>query len=222
METREVFFMIGVKSWIPVAGAVVGLSAFGGLALAAPANSSVLLKSQLFGNIPSVTVRGVAAATAPWVVDGHLTLTRTHLSASGTWLVIPQGYTATGAQVPKSLVGTTAGVPKLVADITDAQGKDVITAPVTLSKNGAFSFNVALNLTGPIGDPVVLIGPPGKKAHSIDAWFAATNFLKQYGDVTPSMIKSWTHSSSSGSSSYGAAKTGSSGSSKSKSSGGWN
>ena len=216
--------MIGLKSWIPVAGAVVGLSAFGGLALAAPANSSVLLKSELFGNIPGVTVRGVASATAPWVVDGHLTLTRTHLSASGTWLLIPQGYTATGAQVPKSLVGTTAGVPKLVADITDAQGKDVITAPVTLSKNGAFSFNVALNLTGPIGDPVVLIGLPGKKAHSIAAWFASTNFLSQYGDATPNMIKSWTgptHSNRSGSSSYGSTKTGSSGSTTSKSSGGW-
>ncbi len=213
--------MIGVKSWIPVAGAVVGLAAFGGLALAAPASSSVLLKSELFGNIPSVTVRGVASATAPWVVDGHLTLTRTHLSASGTWLVIPQGYMSTGAQVPKSLVGTTVGVPKLVADITDAQGKDVITAPVTLSKKGTFSFNISLNLTGPIGDPVVLIGPPGKTAHSIGAWFASTNFLNQYGDATPSMIKSWTHSSSSGSSSYGSTKAGSSGSTTSKSSGGW-
>ncbi len=215
--------MIRAMRWIPVAAAAVGMAAFGGLALAAPATSQVLLQSELFGNIPSVSVRGVAAASAPWVVDGHLTLTRTHLSASGTWLVIPAGYLATGAAVPKSLVGTTAGVPKLVADITDAEGHHLITAPVTLTKTGTFSFNVAVNLSGAVEDPVVLIGPPGKTAHSIDAWFASTNFLKQYGDATPSMIKSWTKSSSSSSSSssYGSAKTGSSGSSKSKSSSGW-
>jgi hypothetical protein len=190
------------------------------MALAAPANSSVLLKSELFGNIPSVTIRGVSAATAPWVVDGHVTLTKTHLTASGTWLVIPAGYTSTGAAVPKSLVGTTAGVPKVVADVTDAEGQHYITAAVTLTKKGAFSFNVPIHLTGAVEDPVVLIGPPGKTAHSIAAWFAASNFLRQYGDATPSMIKSWTSvSTGSGSGSYGASKKGT----KSKSgSGSWN
>ena len=199
------------RTVLPVAGAIVGLAAFGGMAMAAPSNSAVLLKSELLGNIPNVTVRGVAAATAPWVVDGHLTLTRTHLSASGSWLVIPAGYMASGAPVPKSLVGTTAGVPKLVADVTDAEGHHFVTVPVTLSKKGSFTFNVPVRLTGPVQDPVVLIGPPGKTAHSIGAWFASTNFLKQYGDATPGMIQSWTHSSGSnsggGSGTYGSSKS---------------
>ncbi|MCL5064307.1 MAG: hypothetical protein M1600_04450 [Firmicutes bacterium] len=178
------------KVALPVA---VGLVAAGAMAFAAAAPaSSVLLKGPIYGNIPGVTVRGVAAAPAPWVVDGTVTLTRTHLTASGTWLVIPSGYLGTGAAVPKKLVGTTADVPKVVADITFANGKSVITAPVTLSKTGAFSFNVNLNLSTSVADPVVLIGPPGKPKGSIDAWFASTNFLQAYGTATPSMIKSWT------------------------------
>lgn len=200
--------------WIPIAAAAVGVTAMSGIALAATSSSAVLLSSQLFGNIPSVTIRGVAAPSAPWVVDGHITLTRTHLSGSGTWLVIPSGYLANGSAVPKALVGTTAGVTKIVADITDAEGHQYITAPVTLNKKGGFTFNVAVHLTGPIGDPIVLIGPPGKTANSISAWFASTNFLKQYGEATPSMIKSWTSSSTTGTGSgYASSKSKSSGSS---------
>jgi len=202
--------MIRVRNWIPVAGAVVGIAALGGIALAASNSSPTLLQSQLFGNIPKVAIRGVMSATAPWVVNGKVTLTRTHLSASGTWMVIPKGYMASGTAVPKSLVGTTAGVPKLVADITDAKGQ-YVTVPVTLTKKGTFTFNVPVHLTGPIQYPVVLIGIPGKKPHSIGAWFAATNFLRQYGDATPAMIKSWTAGST------GGGTTGTK-----KSSGGWN
>ncbi len=190
--------------WKLALPAAVGLIAVGAMAFAAPAPSTgVLLTSPLYGNIPDVSIRGVAAASAPWVVDGQLTLTRTRLTATGTWLVIPAGYLASGAAVPKTLVGSTAGVPKIVADITFTHGKSVITGPVTLSKTGAFSFNVAVNLTGPVEDPVVLIGPPGKAKGSIDAWFASSDFLQGYGTATPSMIKSWTTTTTKSSSSGG-------------------
>lgn len=163
----------------------------GGLALAATIRSGPLLKSPLYGNIPKVAVRGVASATAPWVLDGKVTLTRSHLSASGKWMLIPPEHMATGATVPKAMVGTTGGFPKLVADITDAHGRHFVTAPVVLTKKGPFHFNMTLHLTGPIRDPIVLIGPPGKKPHTIGAWFAASNFLAQYGKATPAIIRSW-------------------------------
>ncbi len=67
--------------------------------------SGRLLKGSIYRNF-----RSVAAGVASWVVDGIVPLTRTHLTAFGTWLVIPSGYRATGAAVPKKLVGTTAGV----------------------------------------------------------------------------------------------------------------
>ena len=204
----------------PVVAAGAAVALFGGMSLAATSSSQVLLQSRLYGNIPGVTIRGVAAPPAPWVVDGQVTLTRKHLTISGTWLVIPAGYLGSGGAVPKTLVGTTAKVPKVVADITTAKGTSLVTAPVTLSKTGAFSFSVPVNLTGPIEYPVVLIGPPGKTAHSIGSWFASSNFLTNYGVATPQMIKSWTaptKGSTGGSSggSYGSPKKGSSSSSSS-------
>jgi hypothetical protein len=196
--SKEVTHVTRIRKWIPVVGAAAVVAGVGGMALAATTSSGPLLQSQLFGNMPKVTIRGVASATAPWVLDGKVTLTRTHLSASGKWMLIPAGYMASGAAVPKSLVGTTAGVPKLVAEITDANGGHMVTAPVVLTKKGSFTFNMALHLTGPIQDPIVLIGPPGKKPHTMLAWFAASNFLRQYGYATPAMVKSWAKASAGG------------------------
>ena len=214
--------MITFRRWLPVTVAGVAVVILGGIALAATIRSGPLLQSPLYGNIPNVTVRGVASATAPWVLDGKVTVTRSHLNASGTWMLIPPGYMATGAIVPKAMVGTTGGFPKLVADVTDAHGGHVVTAPVVLTKKGTFHFNMPLHLTGPIHDPIVLIGPPGKKPHTIGAWFAASNFLRQYGEATPTMIRSWaktkTHVPTKGT--YGGSASHSSGSG-SGSSGGW-
>lgn len=211
-DTKEEIPMINFRRWLSVTVAGVAAASLGGMALAATVRSSPLLQSPLYGNIPKVTVRGVASATAPWVLDGKVTLTRTYLRASGKWMVIPAEYMATGAIVPKAMVGTTGGFPKLVADITDAHGGHIVTTPVVLTKKGTFHFNMPLHLTGPIREPIVLIGPPGRKPHTIGAWFAASNFLKQYGETTPAMIRSWTKASHGGSTTH---------SSSSGSSGGW-
>lgn len=198
------------------AAAVAGsLVVVGGAAFAA-AKPAVLLQSKLFGNIPNVTIRGVSAAPYPWVVVGHVKLTRTHLYATGKWLIIPSGLSATGKAVPKALAGTTAGVPKVAAEVTDGEGAQVVTAPVALSHTGSFTINAPIHLTGPVEDPVVLIGPPGK-GKTIGAWFASSNFLTEYGLAKPGMLHTSKSSSGSGSgsgSTYGSSK------SKSKGSGG--
>ncbi len=179
------------RYWIAAATTAAMLALAGSVTLAAPVKSQVLLKSPVYGNIPKVTLRGVKSGVAPWVAAGNATLTRTHLSVSGTWLLIPPGIMASGAPVPKTLVGTTAGVKSVVAVVTDAEGARVVTKPTPLSKAGTFTFNVPVHLKGPVNDPIVLIGPPGKAPHSILAWFAATDFLKQYGTATPQMVRAW-------------------------------
>ncbi len=160
----------------------VGGGAYAAVAAAATAQSPVLLSGPLFGNIANVTVRGVAAGKAPWIVQGSVKLTRTNLSAQGKWFIIPKsGYMYNGQPVPKALAGTTAGVKTVVADITFGNSKSVITAPAKLSPQGDFSINAKVNIPANAGQPVVLIGPgtPGK----IIAWFASSNFLTDYGMV---------------------------------------
>lgn len=189
----------------------------GGMVLAAQ-KPPVLLQSKLFGNIPNVTIRGVSAAPYPWVVVGHVKLTRTHLFATGKWLIIPPGLSATGKPVPSAIAGTTAGVPKVVAEVTDAEGAKVVTAPVVLSRTGSFTVSAPIHLTGPVEDPVVLIGPPGS-GKTMGAWFAATNFLAEYGVAKPGMLHTAKKGSSGSGSTYGSTKT--KAKSSGKGSGGW-
>ncbi len=179
------------RYWVAAAATPAMIALVGSVTLAAPVKSQVLLHSRLYGNVPKVTVRGVKSGVAPWVAAGNATLTRTHLNVSGTWLLIPPGVMASGAAVPKTLIGTTAGVKSVVAMVTDAEGAHIVTKPTALSKSGSFSFNVPIHLTGQVSDPVILIGPPGKSPHSIFAWFAATDFMKQYGTATPQMVRAW-------------------------------
>ncbi len=158
----------------------VTLTADGSAFAAMKPSSTWSMQGKLFGNIPNVTVRNVQAGGAPWVVQGSYRLTSNHFYATGKWLVVPkQGYMQNGMMIPKAIAGTTVGVKSVVADITFANAKSVITAPVMLSKNGDFTFNTSIMIPKGAADPVILIGPGTQKA--IKVWFASSNFLMDYG-----------------------------------------
>lgn len=172
-----------------IPAAAVTLFAGVGSVLAA-VQSPNLLSSPIYGNIPNVTVRGVGAGKAPWVVSGHAVLTANHLSVTGKWLLIPkQGFMNTGSPIPKTIQGTTAGFVQVGAEITFANGPAVVTAPVKLSPTGGFAINANVRLPARHADPVVLIGPmSGKK---MLGWFAATDFLTNYGQANAAVASKW-------------------------------
>lgn len=169
------------KMLLPV---TAGLMMLGGAAFAdMNAQAAPMYTGKLFGNIPNVTVRGVQAGGAPWVVDGTVKLTDNHIWASGKWLIIPKtGFLANGKPIPMKVAGTTAGVLKVVAEITFANDKAVVTAPVALSAKGDFTINAKVMIPKGAADPVVLIGPPNGMGGE-KVWFASTNFLMDYGQA---------------------------------------
>lgn len=184
---------ISGRKWVAPLIAVAALSVGGG-AFAAT-QSSTMLNGQLFGNIPNVTVRGVAAGKAPWIVEGHVALTKTDLTVTGKWLIIPKtGFMVNGQAIPKALAGTTAGVKSIVAEITFANSPAIVTAPVTLSTQGDFKISATVKMPAGAAQPVVLIGPAAKG--KMVAWFASSNFLMDYGQYKAgAMGKSSTKSS---------------------------
>lgn len=154
-----------------------------GSAAFAAMHGQMMTSGKLFGNIPNVTVRGVMAGGAPWIVDGNYTLSQDHFKATGKWLIIPKtGYLANGKAIPKAVAGTTAGVTKLVAEITFANSPAIVTNPFTLNAKGDFSVNQAIMIPKGAADPVVLIGPPNGKGGE-KYWFASSNFLMDYGQA---------------------------------------
>jgi hypothetical protein len=169
----------------------VSMLAAGGSAFAATHHKAVgkdmksmswTLNSRLYGNIPNVTIRGVQAGGASWVVQGHVKVTNDHIWATGKSLIIPaNGYLANGDPVPKAIGGTTAGVKSVAAEVIFANGTDVMTSAVPLNSKGDFSINMAIKTPAGEALPIVLIGPEvnGK----LKAWFASSNFLKEYGLV---------------------------------------
>lgn len=172
------------KMLLPV---TAGLMMLGGAAFADMSTQAAPMYSgKLFGNIPNVTVRGVAAGGAPWIVQGSVKLTDNHIWASGKWLIIPKtGFLANGKPIPKAVAGTTAGVKTVVAEITFANKPSVVTAPVTLDAKGDFTINASVMIPKGAADPVVLIGPSdGKGGEKV--WFASTDFLMDYGQAMQS------------------------------------
>ncbi len=179
---------------IPAVAAVAVVAAVGASSVFAAgqrtAQPTDLLNGPIYGNIPNVTVRGVAAGKAPWIVSGRAVLTGGHLSASGKWLLIPkQGFMNTGAPIPKAFGGTTAGFTQVAAEITFANGPAVVTAPVKLSPKGVFTINANVKLPARHADPVVLIGPVS--GGKMMAWFASTDFFANYGRANASMASGW-------------------------------
>jgi len=179
--------MTGWKRNLAAVGTAAALGAvFAAVAMAAGAKT--LYTDALYGNIPNVTVRGVAAGGAPWVVKGSATVTATGIEASGTGLVVPPGYMATGKPVAKALVGTTVGVPAVAAELSCGQGTSVLTAAAPLSKSGAFRIDAKVKVPVACTDPIVLVGPVAKG--KMVAWFASTDFLT-YG-LTGKSMTGWT------------------------------
>ena len=164
-----------------VVAGCMGLALAGSGALAAKS----LYAAPIYGNIPNITVRGVAAGAAPWVVKGSAVVTPGHLVVTGTSLVVPPGYMGTGAAVPKKLIGTTVGVPAVGAELTCAQGTSIVTSTAPLTKKGAFKINASVKLPAACTDPIVLVGPVSKG--KMVAWFASTDFL-EYGMPGKSVI----------------------------------
>lgn len=169
-----------MPGWKTTAAAVAGAATIGAaFALlagsAGAAGAKTLYRATLFGNIPNVTVRGVAAGLAPWVVQGTATVTATGIVAKGTGLVVPPGYMADGKPVAKSLVGSTVGVPAVGAELTCGQGTSLVTATAPLTKRGAFDIQASVKVPAACSDPIILVGPVSKG--KMVAWFASTNFL---------------------------------------------
>ena len=166
-----------MRNWKAVGAGVAGASAIAGaLAMASGASAAkTLYSATLFGNIPNVTVRGVASGVAPWIVKGTATVTATSIVVKGTELVVPPGFMATGKPVAKGLVGTTVGVPAVAAELSCGQGTKVMTKAAPLSKKGAFSIDSTVKVPTACADPIILVGPLVKG--KMFAWFASTNFL---------------------------------------------
>jgi hypothetical protein len=170
------------ESWMRAWRVRLALAALVGGAVAAAlagtvgaANAKVLYSSTLYGNIPNVTVRGVPAGKAPWIVQGSAQVTGGAIDVAGTDLVVPPGYLGTGKPGPKALVGTTVGIPKVAAELSCAQGTTLLTAPAPLTKQGAFRIDAAVKVPAACTDPIVLVGPVANGR--MVAWFASTNFL---------------------------------------------
>lgn len=194
----------------------VAALAAGAVGVAAAARSSAssqpLLKGDLYGNIPNVTIRGIAAGEAPWVVDGSAILTASDLTVKGTWLVVPSGTLASGKPVPKQMIGTTAGVKSVVAAVSCANtARPLVTPAAALSANGTFSISAMLAVPKGCAQPIVLVGPSDGKG-GIASWFASTDFLADYGQATPAMIKAFSKTGASSASASPSSSTGSSGS----------
>ncbi|SIT09740.1 MULTISPECIES: hypothetical protein [Alicyclobacillus] len=149
----------------------------------AEASAAVVMAGKLYGNIPNVTIRGVEAGKAPWVVDGSYQLKSNLFTASGKWLIIPkQGYMENGQPVPAKIGGTTNNIPAVGAEITFANAAPIVLPPVKLSSQGDFSFHDAIQWPKGAAQPVILIGP--EKNGQLVAWFAASDFLADYGQAT--------------------------------------
>lgn len=85
-----------------------------------PAKGPKILNAQVFGSTPNITIRGVDAGAAPWVVDnGKIQLDpsgRLRVRIKG--LLIGEGALASGDPVPANLVGTVATVAMVHAALT--------------------------------------------------------------------------------------------------------
>lgn len=166
-----------MPDWKRTLAAGLGAGALGAAlaAAAGAAGAKTMYSSTLYGNIPNVTVRGVVAGSAPWIVKGTAKVTSTSVVVKGTDLVVPAGYLANGKAVPKSLINTTVGIPAVAAELSCGQGTSVLTGAAPLSKKGAFSIDAKVKLPAACTDPIILVGPVSKG--KMVAWFASTDFL---------------------------------------------
>ena len=139
-----------------------------------------VLNAHAFGSTPNITIRGVDAGAAPWVVDnGKIQLDpsgRLRVRIKG--LVIGEGALASGAPVPASLVGTVATVTMVHAALTcGGPGNGVpftitSTDAVPISTDGDLEIDAQITSPTVCAQPIVLIriGTPATPG----PWIAAS------------------------------------------------
>jgi|SRR5215813_6693642 len=139
-----------------------------------------VINAHVFGNTQNITIRGVSAAGAPWVVkNGKLTLDQNgQFRVRVKGLLIIDGALANGSPVPANLIGTTGGVVTVHAALTcGGPGNGVpftITATdgVPLDSNGDFELDGQVTIPEACAQPIVLIRTGTPEAPG--GWIAAS------------------------------------------------
>ncbi|MEK6410075.1 MAG: hypothetical protein AABN34_24385 [Acidobacteriota bacterium] len=165
-------------------GFALALSMFLLMLLASTTISSAkgpkIINNHAFGSTPNITIRGVEAGAAPWVVDnGKVMLdSKGRLRVFVTRLVIGEGALANGDPVPANVVGTVATVTTVHAALTcGGPGGGVpftitSTDGVPIDSDGDFEIDAQVSIPSVCAQPIVLIriGTPAAPG----PWIAAS------------------------------------------------
>ena len=129
------------------------------------ADGPKVINNHVFGSTPNVTIRGVAAGAAPWVVkNGKAQLSpdgRLRVRVKG--LVIGEGALANGNPVPPNLIGTVATVTMVHAALTcggpggGTPFTITSTDAVPISANGDFEIDEEVSIPSVCAQPIILI-----------------------------------------------------------------
>lgn len=142
------------------------------------ADGPKVVNAHAFGSTPNVTIRGVLAGGAPWVVDnGKIQLDPSgRLKVRIKGLLIAAGALANGSPVPDNLVGTVATVTTVHAALTCGGGGVPFTITPTdgvpISPEGDVDIDAQITIPSVCDRPIVLIriGTPEEP----NAWIAAS------------------------------------------------
>jgi hypothetical protein len=168
-----------------IAGAVAGGTAISNAAHARKFRRHI--DFEMFGNSPLTSIRGVDAASNPWVTDqGRIRLDNDgRLDIRIRGLVLAAGVNATGGLVPPALVGTNPVATVRIAITWMAPGLPVFiveTGPLPLDPDGDLSTRVQLDFELPAGAerPIALVRA-GAVALT-GPFIASSNFIEEFGE----------------------------------------
>jgi hypothetical protein len=164
-------FLLALSMCVSVALASVAVSS---------ADGPKVINTHVFGSTPNVTIRGVAAGGAPWVVkNGKVQLKPNGaLKVRVKGLVIGAGALVNGEPVPNNLIGTVAGITTVHAALTcggPGAGTPFTITPtdgVAISADGDFEIDADISIPSVCEQPIVLIriGAPA----TAGPWIAAS------------------------------------------------
>ena len=136
-----------------------------GSATVSSADGPKVINNHVFGSTPNITIRGVDAGGAPWVVkNGKAQLSpngRLRVRVKG--LLIGEGALANGNPVPDNLVGTVAGITMVHAALTcggPGSGTPFTitsTDAVPIGANGDFDIDEEVTIPSVCAQPIILI-----------------------------------------------------------------
>ena len=129
------------------------------------ADGPKVLNNHVFGSTPNITIRGVDAGGAPWVVKNGKVQLRPNgrLIVRVKGLVIGEGALANGNPVPANLIGTVAGITTVHAALTcggPGGGTPFTITPtdgVPISPDGDFEIDAEISIPDGCAQPIVLI-----------------------------------------------------------------